>query len=77
MGEHRGHHGDGVEPHPDHERLDDRLGDGGEQDQEAPEDEGVEQPGVGPAEQPALAEDIHQGGAGAPPQVAAAPVGPP
>src|ERR1700693_2293152 len=45
------------------ERFDDTLRDGGEQDHEAPEDEGVEHAGKRPAQQASLRDDVHEKGA--------------
>jgi len=39
VGERGGDEGNGVEPNTHHQRLDDPLSDGGEQDQETPEDQ--------------------------------------
>ena len=77
VGERGGDEGNGVEPNTHHQRLDDPLSDGGEQDQETPEDQGVEHSRVGPAQQATLAEDVAHEGARPPWDVAAAPVGAP
>jgi len=75
VGDRGGEEGDGVEPHANDEGLDDGLGDGGEQDQEAPEDERVERARVGPAEQAALTHDIGEEGTRPSPEVPATRVG--